>query len=67
LPSQAAEVRATGGEGSFSERVNAFKIELIREALQRHQGNQAKAAEDLELERSTLRRILARAGENSEG
>lgn len=62
LPNQTTVAAAKRCGGTFSERVSEFKLELIREALARHQGNQAKAAEDLELERSTLRRILARQG-----
>ena len=52
-----------GGGGSFNDRVREFKLKLINEALVRSGGNQVRAAEDLGLDRSTMRRILARDGE----
>ncbi len=60
------QIRQPAGQAkpqvSFAGQVEAFKLSLIRAALQRSDGNQAKAAEELELDRSTLRRILAREG-----
>lgn len=50
-------------EGStFHERVDAFKMKVIREALDRNGGNQVKAAAELGLDRSTLRRIIGKVG-----
>ena len=46
--------------GSFREQVNKFEIKLITDTLSKHGGNQSKAAAELRLDRSTLRRILAR-------
>jgi len=45
---------------SFQEKVENYKISLIEDALRNSGGNQVKASELLKLERSTLRRILAR-------
>ena len=46
---------------SFSEQVEDYKHALIEAALQRHAGNQVKAAQELGIDRSSMRRILARA------
>jgi len=46
-------------EGSFQEKVLAFKKKLIREALARHGGNQVQAAKDLGLDRSSMRRLIS--------
>ncbi|MEZ4753805.1 MAG: sigma-54 dependent transcriptional regulator [Bdellovibrionota bacterium] len=45
---------------SFREQVENFKIQLINQALKKSDNNQAQAAKDLSLDRSTLRRILSR-------
>lgn len=45
---------------SFSEKIEAYKLALIDEALAKHGGQKLKAAEALGLDRSTMRRILAR-------
>lgn len=45
---------------SFRSRVEQFELQLIEDALEKSDGNQSKAAEMLQLERSTLRRILKR-------
>ena len=58
---------ASAQNRSFSEQVEDFKHSLIAAALQRHCGNQVKAAQELGIDRSSMRRILARAGGNSEG
>lgn len=47
-------------ELSFQEKVELYKISLIEDALRQCDGNQVKASEALRLDRSTLRRILAR-------
>ena len=44
----------------FHEQVEGFKHRLIAEALHRHGGNQVQAAKELGLDRSTMRRFLAR-------
>ena len=45
---------------SFHSRVEAYKVQLVEDALKQCGGNQVRAAELLELDRSSLRRILAR-------
>lgn len=54
-PSSGAELKG------FSEQVEDFKRSLIEAALQRHGGNQVQAAQELGIDRSSMRRILARA------
>lgn len=56
---------SSGGSSkkSFSEQVEDFKISLINKALQEAGGNQVQASKLLELDRSSMRRILARSGE----
>lgn len=49
------------GRVSFRDQVEDFKLSLIHRALADHKGNQAQAAEQLGLDRSTLRRTLSRA------
>jgi len=61
LGAKAADV---GGVG-FHDQVQAFKLKLINDALARQGGNQLKAARELGLERSTLRRLLARQYEQN--
>jgi transcriptional regulator with PAS, ATPase and Fis domain len=56
------EPNTGAAQGSFHEAVLAFKTRLAREALARSGGNQLKAAEELGLDRKTLRR-LAHVGE----
>jgi len=48
------------GSTNFHEQVNVFKRQLIEHALLRSQHNQARAAKEIGLDRSTMRRILAR-------
>ena len=45
---------------NFRERVEAYKVELINSALEKHAYNQSNAARDIGLDRSTMRRILLR-------
>lgn len=49
------------GANSFADTVEDFKLRLIEEALDRHNGNQVHAAQELKLDRSTMRRILSRS------
>ncbi|NLF24168.1 MAG: sigma-54-dependent Fis family transcriptional regulator [Deltaproteobacteria bacterium] len=49
------------GEESFKEKVERYKLTLVKEALRVAEGNQVQAAKKLGIERSSLRRILARA------
>jgi len=59
-----AFIGAAPGQSStaknFSEQIEDFKLSLIETALQRHAGNQVKAALELGIDRSSMRRILAR-------
>ncbi|MCB0333049.1 MAG: sigma-54-dependent Fis family transcriptional regulator [Bdellovibrionales bacterium] len=55
-----AHASCTGSSESFHEQVQAFKTRLIEEALGRNGGNQVKAARELGLDRSSMRRILAK-------
>ncbi|MFN8390078.1 MAG: sigma-54 dependent transcriptional regulator [Bdellovibrionota bacterium] len=57
----AAESGADPIHGSFRQQVEAFELRLIEDALSRCDQNQSKAAALLQLDRSTLRRVLARA------
>ena len=50
----------SGEREGFHARVSDFKMKLVQEALQRHGGNQVKAARELGLDRMSLRRILAK-------
>jgi DNA-binding NtrC family response regulator len=52
----------SGSELTFSDQVEEYKRKLIQDALDKNAGNQAKAAQSLGLDRSTLRRILERTG-----
>jgi anaerobic nitric oxide reductase transcription regulator len=45
---------------SFADTIEDFKLKLIEEALDRHNGNQVQAAHELNLDRSTMRRIISR-------
>lgn len=45
---------------TFSDKVEQFKISLIEEALKETKGNQVEAARLLQLDRSSMRRMLAR-------
>jgi transcriptional regulator with PAS, ATPase and Fis domain len=45
-------------EGSFHRAVQNFKRELVRAALQRHAGNKVKAAQELQISRCYLHRLL---------
>ena len=59
-----ADIRLRGApaqrSSSFRDQVDSFERRLIEEALSACSGNQSQAAERLQLDRSTLRRILAR-------
>lgn len=56
----AREKRAITVSGSFRERVRAYEIDLVRHALSQNDHNQVRAAQSLQMDRSTLRRILSR-------
>lgn len=45
---------------SFRERVQLYELQLVRDAMQKHGGNQCKAADSLKIDRIVLRRILSR-------
>jgi transcriptional regulator with PAS, ATPase and Fis domain len=44
--------------GSFHEAICSFKRELVRSALQKHQGNKSRAAQELGISRCYLHRLL---------
>ncbi len=46
---------------SFSDRVEMFKQKMVRDALSASGNNQSKAAELLQIDRSSLRRVLGRS------
>jgi two-component system nitrogen regulation response regulator GlnG len=46
-----------GGGASFHERVEAFKREMIKEALKKSGGNQLRAAQMLGVDRGTVKRL----------
>lgn len=53
-------LQTKNNKSSFREQVKKFELEIINSALAESNGNQSKAAENLQLDRSVLRRILAR-------
>ena len=55
-----SKLGSSNGASSFRELVKGYEVSLINSALEKAEGNQSKAAELLALDRSTLRRILAR-------
>lgn len=55
------EMPTENDQQDFRNRVNAFELSLVQQALTRNQGNQVKAAQELGLNRVSLRRILARS------
>lgn len=58
--------RRTAWPQTFREQVEQYEASLVKAALNAHEGNQARAATSLGLDRSTLRRILKRgAGRGS--
>jgi len=65
LPGAAGECEAENGQRTFSEKVREYKLKLIKEALSRNAGNKLRAAEELGLDRSSMRRILEREGFNA--
>lgn len=59
---QTQELSASGDEKTLPERVKEFEANLIREALQRANGNQAQAARSLGIPRRTLAHKVQAAG-----
>jgi DNA-binding NtrC family response regulator len=53
---------AAAAAGGFHEQVAEFRKKLIRETLERCQGNQTKAAEQLGLQRTYLARLIRQMG-----
>jgi two-component system, NtrC family, response regulator PilR len=51
---------------SFHQQVEDFKRDLVQDAILRNQGNKAKAAQELGLDRGTLRRLLELKVESEE-
>ncbi len=49
-------------QGSFREQVRQFEARLLTETLSKFDNNQSKAASYLQLDRSTIRRLLRRRG-----
>lgn len=58
------DAEAQVAAGSFSDRVRRYKLALVREAFARHRGNQLRAAAELQLDRSTFRRLIRESGES---
>ena len=59
-----ADIRITEVQGdkyNFQAQVDAFKKTLVNEALVKSNGNEAKAAQLLDIDRGTLRRILGKS------
>lgn len=48
------------GIGSFRQQVQSYEEKLVKEALAHFEGNQSKAAESLQMDRTSFRRILNR-------
>ena len=53
------------GQLAFRDRVQLYELQLVKDALEKHDNNQSKAAASLGLDRSSLRRILKRSPRNS--
>ncbi|MCC6931786.1 MAG: sigma-54-dependent Fis family transcriptional regulator [Deltaproteobacteria bacterium] len=65
LARQANGLSAKVQGNSFREKIQSFEIQLIKEALNKNNQNQSKAARELQLDRTSLRRILFRTQEAS--
>ena len=52
------EAGVVESDAPFHEKVAQFKLQLIRDALERNGGNQVQAARELKLDRTTLRRLM---------
>lgn len=61
LPSKSEEASFDGQ--SFRKRVNQFEVQIIKDALTKCNNNQKQAADLLQMDRSTLRRILSRSAD----
>ncbi|MCB0317293.1 MAG: hypothetical protein KDD56_00950 [Bdellovibrionales bacterium] len=44
---------------NFNELIKNYKVQIINEALSRNNNNQSKAAKEIGLDRSTLRRLIS--------
>lgn len=66
LESSDQSVRPRAALGSFRERIQKFEEELVIEAMGRSGNNQSEAARLLQLDRTSLRRILKRAGRSAD-
>jgi len=60
LPEEILGAAVVERAGGYHSEVQSFKRRLLREALERHGGNQTKAAEALGLQRTYLARLLKR-------
>lgn len=58
LPTKSKQ--AEGNGQSFHQRVEHFKSQLVAEAMARYNDNQTQAADSLQLDRNTIRRIVHR-------
>ena len=59
---EALVAEMVGGGIHMDEAVREVETHFLRQVLQRHQGNQSKAAADLGIHRNTLRSKLRRCG-----
>ncbi|RIL11844.1 MAG: hypothetical protein DCC75_01560 [Proteobacteria bacterium] len=55
-----AGARSPGHE-TFQDKVRDYRLSLINQALSKHDGNQVRAAGELGLDRSSMRRLLAKS------
>ncbi len=51
-----------GSESSLTNQVNEFELQIIRETMEKHLGNQQKVADSLRIPRTTLRSKLLKHG-----
>lgn len=56
-----------GKRGSLAEQLHETKVAIIGESLQRNQGNISAVARELDIDRDTVRRVLARNSNDTSG
>jgi two-component system, NtrC family, response regulator GlrR len=58
--SLSSKLNSDNNLGSFRDAVNKYELSLVEQALKRFNGNQSEAARSLNLDRTSLRRVIAR-------